>query len=42
MSIWSWANAIAWALVAFMLIVMIKDFINVERSIKEKEGKKDV
>lgn len=45
MNIWDWVNLSAWALVGFMLFVMLRDFVNVERSLKreaEKEAMHDV
>lgn len=42
MSIWSYVNAAGWALVVLMLTMMIRDFIRVERSMKEKEATENV
>lgn len=40
MNIWEWVNLSAWALVGFMLFVMLRDFIHVERALK-KEAEKE-
>ena len=40
MSFWSLMNLVAWGLSAYLFIIMVYDFINVEKEALHEKGKK--